>query len=494
MPLLSTHHELSASQPVTLGEIVSALSVALDVTEGARPGHAMRTCVLGMRLGAQLGLPAQSMADLYYALLLKDIGCSANAARMSAAFGADDQTVKQQFKLIDREKLGKPNREALTFVWDNVAPEADLWTRVRQMYRMVSRPGNLTEEVIGARCERGAVILHKLGMPIDTCAAVYTLDEHWNGHGLPDHLAGDQIPLLGRICAAAQNLDLFCQEYGPEKAMETLVKRADEWYDPAVVHAAERLQARDALWAHCLPGSNSDDLRSAVLQLDPGSATALADRDIDLICSGFADVVDAKSPFTFRHSLATTEVAVLISRAMGLSPERTSTLRRAAMLHNLGMLSLPNIILDKPEPLNGDEWAAVHRHPLVGEQILSRVAAFRDVATLVVQHHERLDGGGYPHRLGQAELSVEARILAVADVLSAMLASRPYRQDLNPNDIQRELLQQTPHRLDPAVVDAALSVLEELAVLPLEDIPAVDLSATSDLLMVEPPPFRFTAV
>ncbi len=482
----------TAREPVTLGEILSALSVALDITEGARPGHAIRTCMLGMQLGGELGLSAPAMADLYYALLLKDIGCSANASRMAEAFDADDQTVKQQFKLMDREKLGKPNREALTFVWENVAPEADVWSRVRQVYRMVSSRGDLTAEVIGARCERGAAILHKLGMPIDTCAAVYTLDEHWNGHGLPDRLAGDQIPLAGRICSAAQYLDLFCQEYGPARALDTLRERANAWYDPEVVRAAESLQQRGALWTHCLPGDDQNEVRSAVVALDPGSSLALAERDIDLICSGFADVVDAKSPFTFRHSVATTEAATLISRAMDLPLESTGMVRRAALLHDIGMLSVPNTLLDKPEPLSSEEWATVHRHPLVGKQLLSSVGAFRDVATLVSQHHERLDGSGYPHRLKGSELAIEARILAVADVLSAMMASRPYREDLHPGEVQRQLAQETAARLDPAVVDAALSVLDELAVLPLEDIPAIDLSAVPDLLLVEPPPFRLT--
>ena len=227
-----TSSNAAAVPPVTLGEILSALSFALDITEGARPGHALRACLLGMRLGKQIGLSGQALADLYYALLLKDIGCSSNSARMANAFAADDQVVKQHFKFVDREKLGQLNREALSFVWNNVAPATSVWNRARQMYRMIRRPGNLTAEVIEARCERGAVILHKLGMGIATCAAVYSLDEHWNGHGLPDHLVTTDIPILGRICAVAQHLELFCSEFGSAKAMDTLAERSGTWYDP----------------------------------------------------------------------------------------------------------------------------------------------------------------------------------------------------------------------------------------------------------------------
>ncbi len=478
-------------QRVTLGEILSALSIALDITEGARPGHSLRACLLGMRLGKQIGLPDGALVDLYYALLLKDIGCSSNSARMADAFAANDQEVKQHFKFIDREKLGKPNRESLTFVWNNVAPTAGVWKRARQMFRMIRSPGNLTAEVIGARCERGAVILHKLGMGVETCAAVYSLDEHWNGRGLPDHLVARDIPLLARICAVAQHLDLFCSEFGSAKAMDTLVERSGSWFDPDLVRAGQSLHQEGVLWAQCLPGTDPEALRSAVLALDPGSSTALPAGDIDLICSGFADVVDAKSPFTYRHSVATTEAAVLISNAMGLTTDRAGIVRRAALLHDIGMLGVSNTILDRQGPLTREDWTAVHGHPVLSQEILSRVGAFSEIALLAGKHHERLDGTGYPLHLADGQLSLESRILAVADVFSALMESRPYRQDFNPAEIQQQLALNVPHRLDGECVDAILSVLDQLADLPLEDIPGTSTDTVSDIVIGELPPFRF---
>lgn len=481
-------HPLPPAQTVTLGEILSALSFALDITEGARPGHSVRTCLLGMRLGKQMELSDPALADLYYALLLKDIGCSSNAARMADAFRAEDQVVKHHFKFIDREKLGKPNREALTFVWNNIAPRTSVWNRIRQMYRMIGRPGDLTAEVIEARCERGAVILHKLGMRLETCAAVYSLDEHWNGRGLPDHLAAEDIPLLGRICAVAQHLDLFCSEFGPARAMDLLAERSGSWYDPEVVRAAQSLHQQGLLWALCLHDSNPESLQAAVLALDPGSSVALAASDIDLVCSGFADVIDAKSPFAYRHSVNTTEAAVLISGAMGLPTDRIEVVGRSALLHDIGMLGVPNTILDKPGPLTQEEWAAIHHHPVLGQQILSRVRAFHEVASLAGQHHEKLDGSGYPGHLSGERLSIESRILTVADVLSAAMESRSYRHDLNPAQIQQQLALEVPHRLDADVFDAAISILDKLATLPLEDIPARSANEVSDFVVVEPSP------
>ena len=481
----------ASDQPVTLGEILSALSFALDITEGARPGHSNRACLIGMRIGKQIGLPDRALGDLYYALLLKDIGCSSNSARMSSAFTADDQVVKRNFKFIDSEKLGRPNREALTFVWNNVAPHANAWDRLRKIYRMVRAPGNLTAEMIEERCERGAAILHKFGMSIDTCAAVYSLDEHWNGHGLPDHLVGQDIPVHGRICAVAQHLDLFCSDFGPGKAIDTLVKRSGSWFDPDLVRAAESLNRQKSLWAECLPDSDPEDLQPAVLALDPGSSTALAARDIDLICSGFADVIDAKSPFAYRHSAATTEAAVLISNAMGLPPDRVELVRRAALLHDIGMLGVPNTILDKPGPLTDHEWVVIRHHAVLSQQILSRVGAFSEIAVLAGQHHEKLDGTGYPHQLAGNQLSTEARILTLADVFSALMESRAYRPDLSLSEVQQQLALEVPHRLDSEAFDAMLSVLEQLAGLPLEDIPAMSVETMPDFALVQPPPFRF---
>lgn len=484
---------IPAGESVTLGEILSALSFALDTTEGAPPGHSVRACLLGMRLGKQIGLSDQSLAELYYALLLKDIGCSSNAATMADAFAADDQQVKQHFKFIDRQKLGKPNREALGFVWNNIAPTQSVLKRARQMYRMIRRPGDLTAQMVETRCERGALILDKLGMGVETCAAVYSLDEHWNGRGLPDHLAATDIPLLGRICAVAQDLDFFCTEFGPTVAMNTLSERSGTWYDPELVRAAESLHRGGDLWELCLPDSGSEAAQPAVLALDPGSSTALAARDIDLICSGFADVIDAKSPFTYRHSVNTAEAAVLISNAMGLAPDRVEVVRRAALLHDIGMLGVPNTILDKPGPLTGDEWGVIHRHPVLSQQILSRVRAFTEIAALAGRHHEKLDGSGYPFHLAGEQLPIELRILTLADVFSALMESRPYRQDLTPAEIQQQLALEVPLRLDPGCYDAMLSVLDRLAGLPIEDIPAMSPDTVPDIVLVDPPPFRFGA-
>ena len=184
---------------------------------------------------------------------------------------------------------------------------------------------------------------------------------------------------------------------------------------------------------------------------------------------------------------------MLISNAMGLTPDSTNVVRRAALLHDIGMLGVPNTILDKQGPLTSQDWSAIHHHPVLSKEILSRVRAFGEIAVLAGEHHEKLDGTGYPFHLASGQLSLESRILAVADVFSALMESRPYRQDLTPASIQQQLALSTPHRLDGDCVDALLSVLDKLAGLPLEEIPGTSTDQIPDVVTTELPPFQFGA-
>src|SRR5215212_3080948 len=141
-----------------LSEVVGALSFALDLTEGEPPGHALRSCLIGMRLAQELELDAQARSDLFYALLLKDAGCSANSARMAALFGADDQVAKRTSKRVDWS--GK--LPALLWSLRTVAPHGSVRARTRRL-RAIKDEGEVTRSLIQARCDRGAEIALLLG-------------------------------------------------------------------------------------------------------------------------------------------------------------------------------------------------------------------------------------------------------------------------------------------------------------------------------------------
>ncbi|MGA2650331.1 MAG: HD domain-containing phosphohydrolase [Terracidiphilus sp.] len=418
----------------SFAEIISALSFALDLTEGAVPGHALRCCLLGMRMGSELGFSDFELADLYHALLLKDVGCSSNAARMCQIIGGgDDRLIKSCVKLEDWTRPHQPSLSAVRLLWNSVLPNEGPLRKVGRMVRIVLTQHTNNREMIQMRCDRGASIVRKIGLSEQTALAVRALDEHWDGGGYPERSTGTAISPLARVMAVAQHLDVFALERSPAMAMQVLRQRSGRWFDPEVVKAAESLHRKGALWMHCLRNSAESAVesqrfaRSAVLDLAPPQIAGTSHSHIDSICEAFAEVVDAKSHFTFSHSVGVTSVASAVGDVMELKPERKQLLRRAALLHDLGKLRVPNSILDKPSHLDADEWSIMREHSGLTASILRRVQQFRELAFIAGAHHERLDGSGYPDGLRADDLPLEARILAVADIYSALTEDRPYR-------------------------------------------------------------------
>jgi putative nucleotidyltransferase with HDIG domain len=318
------------------------------------------------------------------------------------------------------------------------------------------------EEMIGLRCDRGASIVSKLGMGHMAAEAVRSLEEHWDGTGYPNHFRGKRIPLLARVCAVAQHLDVFSMGRNPAVAMETLEQWSGTWFDPHLVRAAISLNRRDALWAYCRAEDGHDVTRAAVLDLDPHQRQRLDDRQIDLICEAFADIVDSKSHFTFRHSMGVAETAHSIATQLRLPADRVRLVRRAALLHDVGKLSVANTILDKKSRLTESEWKVVERHPGLSRQILERIGPFKEIAIVAGEHHEKLDGTGYPNRLLSRDISLESRIVAVADVYSALSEDRPYRAGLERKQIFSILRALAPRKLDGDCVDALISVTSDV--------------------------------
>jgi len=457
------------SRAPSLAEIISALSFALDLTEGAVPGHALRCCLLGMRLGSELGFSNPELADLYHALLLKDVGCSSNAARMCQIIGGgDDRLVKSGVKLEDWTRPHQPSLSAVRLLWNSVLPHEGPFRKMGRMIRIALTQHSNNREMIQMRCDRGASIVRKIGLSEQTALAVRALDEHWDGSGYPERSTGTAISPLARVMAVAQHLDVFALERGPATAMLVLRERTGRWFDPEVTKAAESLHRKGALWMHCLPSSSDSAAqsqrftRSAVLDLAPPQIAGTSPSHIDTICEAFAEVVDAKSHFTFSHSVGVTWVAAAIGEAMGLNPERKQLLHRAALLHDLGKLRVPNSILDKPRNLDTGEWQIMREHPGLTASILRRVKQFRELASIAGSHHERLDGSGYPDGLHAQDISLETRILTVSDIYTALTEDRPYRPGYSHEQAIEIMIHEGPGKLDADCFAALRKAAEAL--------------------------------
>lgn len=423
---LSPPQALSVTRDIRLSEVLAALSRALDLTEGQALGHSVRTCMIGMRLADEIGLDEATRTALYYGLLLKDAGCSSNAARMSAMFGADDRFVKPRMKLVDwHDRVRLAVRTAFT-----VGQGQSIGQRVSYFLGIAKTP-NMTREIMQIRCDRGAEIALGLGFPEATANTIRSLDEHWNGQGYPEGLRGEEIPLLARIANLAQVVDVFVREQGLGAAMRVVRQRSRKWFDPLLVKRLVSWE-RDRAWWQQL---DDPDLAQRVIGIEPSlDPRRLAEDDLDTVARSFADIIDAKSPYTFRHSANVADFAVGIGEQLGFDADTQRRLRRAGLLHDIGKLGVSNRILDKPGKLTAEERTEIERHPIFTWEILLRVPAFADFAWTAALHHEKLDGSGYPWKIDGRGLDMPARVLAVADMYEALVADRPYRAGMNPAD------------------------------------------------------------
>ena len=435
---------------VRMSEVVSALSYALDIVEGQPAGHAVRSCVLGMHIGRAIGLDEARMSSLFYALLLKDLGCTSNAAKICYLFGNDDRQVKFDFKTVDWKSIG----ERIKYVARNAAPAGSIADRVRHFGRVALSGAASTRELVQTRCERGASIARTLLLTEETALAIRNLDEHWDGSGHPDGVAGDAIPLLARILNLAQTVEVFLARDGLDAALAMAASRSGTWFDPELVAALLSLRDDEGLVAalHC------ESPRSMLHELEPEDRRMVADdATLDRIAAAFGHVVDAKSPWTAAHSHGVADVAVGIATEQGFGPGELVWLRRAALLHDLGKLGVSNSILDKPGKLDEAELAILRRHPEFTFTMLRHVAAFDSIAELAASHHERLDGKGYHRGIDGRDLSPAARALVVADMYEALAAHRPYRKDLDEGEVMAILSRNV---LNGGICPAAFEALQ----------------------------------
>lgn len=415
-----TENSLLSDNQASLAQIIGAISFALDLTEGQPAGHSLRCTWIGMHIGKALQLDEQTLSELYYSIILKDSGCSSNAARLWELYGSDERLVKRDYKTVDSQNFLQLAR----FVFRHTGQQDDLLGKMKRILRLGQNGERLANELVQTRCERGANIARQLGFNDQVAAGIHCLDEHWNGKGRPEGLKGQAIPLFSRIALLSQVIDVFYHTGSRHHALTEVQGRQNTWFDPELVAVFKQLSEEDSFW----DGLHPDGLEDRVSRLEPAPTQIHVDEDqLDHIAEVFASIVDIKSSYTHDHSRRVALYADRIAAELGLTSERRRWLRRGALLHDVGKLGVSNHILDKPGKLNDTEWEAVKRHASLTTQVLQRMHPFRDIADVAGAHHEKLDGGGYPLGLIDTEISLETRIITTADIFDALSAARPYR-------------------------------------------------------------------
>jgi putative nucleotidyltransferase with HDIG domain len=266
---------------------------------------------------------------------------------------------------------------------------------------------------------------------------------------------------MARIASPPPTPYIFAPPAGDDAAIGVARRRSGEWFDPVLVDAIADIRSDAGFWASLVGGD--------VAAWEPEDRLLVADEErLDGIAEAFAGVIDAKSPWTYRHSDRTSVIAMSLAAALGWADDAVGEIRRGALLHDVGKLGISNRILDKPASLTASEFAQVKQHPVIGQRILERAPGFAELAPLAGAHHERLDGRGYPHGLTAERLTMPMRLLAVADVYEALTSERPYRPAMTSDRALEVLRNEVPDQLDADVFAALASLLGDHSDVPPE--------------------------
>lgn len=438
-----------------LSHVFAGLSRALDLAEGQPEGHATRTALIASKIADELRLSASERLALVYATLLKDLAGSSIAAKMCFLFGADDRALKGDLKRIDWSRpFAQSPCASLLFGLDDWAEESNPDPAKDLRGLILHLEGESTgARLAQTRCQRGMALTRRLGLPETVVTAISQIDEHWDGAGRPQGRKGDEISLLARIVGLAQAFEVYCSTSGRQAAVDMARERRGRWFEPELVDLVTSLGSDAGTW---LP-NETGDAWAGIASFLPADAEAPADEAaLDRIAMVFADVVDGKSPWTYRHSAGVSRIAVTVGAALGWPLEELRLLSRAALLHDLGNLGVSNLLLDKPGRLSVSETIELRQHVPLGMEVLRHTPGFSNLAEIAGSHHERMDGSGYHRGLDGSKLSPASRLLAVADVFEALSASRPYRVAYDPASVRRQLLRESGRTLCSEMVAAIL--------------------------------------
>lgn len=398
------------SHPVPLVEVLGTLSLACDSGAGVAPETTVRSAVLAGALASRLG-DSQLVGDCLVGALLRSLGC------LSDVPGAEVHDAGGEASQVGSGIAG------------------------------------------GRRAARFAVVeLLAEALPVSPAAAEIAVEcfERWDGGGGSGRRVDAAIPVGARIVAVASAAELIRSRHGTDDALATLVVGRGGDFDPAIVDAfvadARAMFdcvdiARVAPWEH-------------MLDLVPEPHATISPSRFEQVALAFGRFSDIASPWLIGHSEDVSRLATATADRLGVSPEQLGLVRRAALVHDIGRVSVPASVWDVPRRFSPPERARVRLHAWETVRILSATPLFTDEAGVAGSAHERLDGSGYHRQSGADHLDQPARILAAADVAVALASDRPHRPARSSSEVSGHLRSEASDgRLDHDVVLAMCDAL-----------------------------------
>lgn len=405
-----------------MAELIGRLSLAFDIASHSSQGKTVRSVVLAAQLGGLAGASDDQISDTYWLSLLAYLGSTGFVHEEVLIRAADDRSL---------------DSATSTLSIDEASPHVSVMERPQR-----------------ASCDTSIHLAQIVGAGSRILSALGELCERWDGRGLPARLAGEALAMPVRLLQLAHVTEIAHDRHGRAGAAALVRRRAGGQLDPRLSQVF--LDNQDGLFE----AVEDPQIFDRFLGLEPTPTTWVDERRMDDIARALAIFTDLKCPMFLGHS---TGVAALAERAagfMGFSTVETRTLRWAALLHDLGRLSVPNGIWMRPGALDWAQWERVRLHAHYSERVLAPIAVLGTVTNVAVAAHERVDGTGYhQHRISRSLLPA-ARLLAAADVAHAMGEDRPYRPAFAAEGVAHELIAEVRRgRLDAMAVDAVLAAL-----------------------------------
>jgi HD-GYP domain-containing protein (c-di-GMP phosphodiesterase class II)/DNA-binding CsgD family transcriptional regulator len=439
------------NERIRLVEVLGALSLATDLGAGVPFEKGLRTCVAASALADVLDLDLDDRRAVYFAAMLRSLGCTANAPEFARMFD-DDVAVQRELKTMD---VGDHEVFAaqMTHFGDWTGPERASELARRFAVEVPKVGGSLGR----AGCEVSTALGTRLELPVAAIGALDQVYERWDGLGFPDGRAGEDLMLAARVVHVAEQAVLAHFAGAREGAVREVERRAGGHLDPGI--CAGFVANSDRV----LGALDAPDMLAEAAAAEPAPAAIVSEANLERVCSAFATFADLKGTRLLGHSARVAGLADGAGSLLGLGDAARRRVRIAGLLHDVGRVGVSSAIWDRPTRLGPVEWERVRLHPYWTQRILGRCSALAEIAPLAAAHHERLDGSGYHRGARGSDLSQSERLLAAADVFAALTEGRPQREAYS-NDAAAALL--AGHVADGQLDGEAAGVVVEAAGLP----------------------------
>lgn len=387
---------------IDLGEIFYSFSKALDLSLKGISNHHKTVALIALAIADVLDISIEEQQLLFYSALVHDAGMD-------------------------------PEDEL-----QGILPFEDInsFNHCRKGYE-IFRHSKLTEKV-------ASIILHH--------------HDRWEGPNSTG-LCKSSIPINSTIIYLADRVSVLTETSKDyilnfhHDIIDTILRKSGTIFNPMVVEAFKKASEKESFWLDI----QSEFLMELLYIRRPKQYLGVSEAELVNVVKCFSSIIDNKSPFTRNHSKRVAQVVEFLANKVGFSDSELSMIKIAGYLHDLGKISIPNSILDKPSKLTKEEMAIVRRHTYYSYHLLQNITGFELLAIWGAHHHEKLDGSGYPFHLTKDELPLGSRLMAVADIFTALTEDRPYRKGINKQEclaILKKLV------ADNAICEQGVSIVE----------------------------------